>query len=320
MKKITRIFVSILLLLVTVNIVLWSVISQPTGQKNGASGETVSAEKLKTHVVMLSQTFHPRDWTHPENLKRCADYIATHFTNAGAVVESQQIEFRGKTYQNIIGRFNKGQGPRVIVGAHYDSCGETPGADDNASGVAALIELAYLLGRVPSAVDVELVAYVNEEPPFYRTELMGSAIHAKRVKKEEVKGVIVLEMVGYFKDESGSQQYPSGLLQLWYPGKGNFIGVVGTSNQGAWIKRIKAGMKGATDLPVYSIRAPASVPGVDFSDHASYWPYNIPAVMVTDTAFFRNQAYHTLEDTADSLDYARMAKVVVSVSAAVRTL
>jgi hypothetical protein len=95
---------------------------------------------------------------------------------------------------------------------------------------------------------------------------------------------------------------------------------VGTSNQGAWIKRVKAGMKGATDLPVYSIRAPASLPGVDFSDHASYWLYNIPAVMVTDTAFFRNQAYHTLEDTADTLDYERMAKVVIAVSAAVRTL
>jgi len=320
MKRIIRWFVRALGLLLIVNLLFWYMVSQPTRQANFMSGETVSAEKLKAHVVMLSQTFHPRDWTHPENLKRCADYIAMHFTNAGAVVELQQIEFRGKSYQNIIGRFNKGQGPRVIVGAHYDSCGETPGADDNASGVAALIELAYLLGRVPPEVEVELVAYVNEEPPFYRTELMGSAVHAKRVKKEEVKGVIVFEMVGYFKDDSGSQHYPSGLLQLWYPNKGNFIGVVGSSNQGAWIKRVKAGMKGATDLPVYSIRAPASLPGVDFSDHASYWPYNIPAVMVTDTAFFRNQAYHTLEDTADTLDYARMAKVVVSVSAAVRTL
>ena len=295
-------------------------LSQPSFRGNGISSETVDAEKLKAHVVMLSETFHPRDWSHRENMGRCADYIATHFTHAGAVVESQVIDFHGKLYRNVIGRFRAGQGPRVIVGAHYDSCGGTPGADDNASGVAALIELAYLLGKTPPAQEVELVAYANEEPPFFRTEQMGSAVHAKSIVGQKIKGVIVLEMVGYFRDEKGTQSFPSALLQLWYPSRGNFIGVVGPSDQGSWIKSVKVGMKGTTDLPVYSIRAPSAIPGIDLSDHASYWPYGINAVMVTDTSFYRNQAYHTSEDTADRLDYARMSKVVIAVSAALRTL
>jgi len=223
-------------------------------------------------------------------------------------------------FRNVIGRFGSRKGPRVIVGAHYDSCGDTPGADDNASGVASLIELAYLLQKAPPETEVELVTYALEEPPIFNTDQMGSVIHAKSVAGQKIKGVIVLEMVGYFRDEWGSQSFPSALLQVWYPSKGNFVGVVGPSDQGAWIKHVKVGMKGATDLPVYSIRAPAALPGIDLSDHASYWPHGIPAVMITDTSFYRNDAYHAPEDTADRLDYTRMAKVVIAVSAALRTL
>jgi hypothetical protein len=319
-KKIIRAVLRVLALVAIGVVFIACTLSQPSFRKNHASGETVDAEKLKAHVVMLSQTFHPRDWSHRENMERCADYIATHFTNAGAVVESQVIDFHGKIYRNVIGRFRAGQGPRVIVGAHYDSCGGTPGADDNASGVAALIELAYLLGKTPLDYEVELVAYANEEPPFFRTEHMGSAVHAKSVVGQKIKGVIVFEMVGYFRDEKGSQAFPTALLQLWYPSRGNFIGIVGPVDQGAWIKSVKVGMKGATDLPVYSIRAPSAIPGIDLSDHASYWPHGINAIMVTDTSFYRNEAYHTPEDTADRLDYVRMSKVVVAVAAAMRML
>lgn len=319
-KKIIR---SLLRITVLVALLAWvgaCTISQPSFRSNRRSGETVDSEKLKAHVVMLSQTFHPRDWSHWGNMERCADYIAMHFTHAGAVVESQRFDVNRKAYRNVIGRFGSGQGPKIIVGAHYDSCGDTPGADDNASGVAALLELAYLLGKSPTAQNIELVAYALEEPPFFNTEQMGSVIHAKSVVGQQIKGVIVFEMVGYFSDEPGSQSFPSALLKMWYPNRGNFIGVVGPSDQGAWIKRVKVGMKGATDLPVYSIRAPAAIPGIDFSDHASYWPHKIQAVMITDTAFYRNEAYHQAEDTSDRLDYLRMSKVVVAVSAALRTL
>ena len=143
---------------------------------------------------------------------------------------------------------------------------------------------------------------------------MGSAVHAQSLAdaQADVRGVIVLEMVGYFRDERGSQSYPSLLLKLMYPSRGNFIAVAGPWDQGDWIKTVKIGMKGATDLPVYSIRAPSAVPGIDFSDHLNYWPHGFKAIMVTDTAFYRNRSYHTPTDTADRLDYDRMAQVVVA--------
>ena len=149
---------------------------------------------------------------------------------------------------------------------------------------------------------------------------MGSAIHAESIagEKSNITGVIVLEMVGCFNDEKGSQSYPSLLLRAFYPRRGNFIAVAGRWDQGDWIKAVKVGMLGSTDLPVYSIRAPSALPGIDFSDHFNYWPYGIKAVMVTDTSFYRNKAYHESEDTADRLDYDRMSMVVVAVFEALR--
>ncbi|MCX6878094.1 MAG: M28 family peptidase [Verrucomicrobia bacterium] len=297
-------------------------VAQPTFRQNHASTVRVSAERLKDHVSTLSQTFHPRDWEHPGNLEKCADYITTHFTKAGATVESQVFAVQGKRYRNVIGRFGAGQGGKVVVGAHYDSYSETPGADDNASGIAALIELAYLAGGDAPQRELELVAYVLEEPPFFGGPEMGSAIHAKSIagEKARIKGVIVLEMVGCFKDEAGSQSYPTSLLRLLYPSRGNFIAVAGRWDQGDWIKAVKVGMKGTTALPVYSIRAPALLPGIDFSDHYNYWPYGLKAAMITDTSFYRNKAYHTSEDTPERLDYGRMSKVVVAVFEAIRSI
>ena len=271
---------------------------------------------------MLSQNLSPRNWQHPDNLDKCAAYISQHFSGAGAEVEVQEFGAQGKRYRNVIGRFGKGKGPKIIFGAHYDACGEMPGADDNASGVASLIELAYLLGQGIQDREIELVAYALEEPPFFRSQFMGSAVHAKSIsgQKANIKGVIVLEMLGCFNDDWGSQSYPSPLLYLMYPSRGNFITVVGTWEQGNWVKQIKSGMNGVSNLPVYSIRAPVWIPGIDFSDHMNYWPYEINAVMITDTAFYRNRAYHGTEDTLNHLDYARMSKVVVAVFGAVQSL
>jgi len=300
----------------------WVAVAQPSCRRNRTSGVTADPVKLQEHVETLSQRLHPRDWQHTNNLDRCADYLARHFRQAGAIVDFQPFTVRGRKYRNVIGRFSAGEGPKVVVGAHYDACGEAPGADDNASGIAALIELAYLLGYNAPISTVELVAYVLEEPPFFRTEHMGSAIHARSIAgdKAGIRGIIVLEMVGTFKDECGSQSYPTLLLRLMYPGRANFIGVVSRWDQGDWIKAVKTGMKGATDLPVYSIRAPSVIPGIDFSDHLNYWPYGFKAVMVTDTAFYRNKAYHSSEDTADRLDYHRMAEVVVAVFEAIQSM
>lgn len=300
----------------------WFIVAQPTFNKSTPSQATVDASKLRGHVETLAQTFFPRDWRHTENLDKSADYIAQHFKNAGASVAFQDFSIRGKQYRNVIGRFGVGKGSKIVVGAHYDVAGETPGADDNASGIAALIELAYLLGRDVPSREVELAAYTLEEPPFFASQLMGSAIHAKSIAadKANITGVLVLEMVGYFSDEWGSQSYPLPLLHLIYPNRGNFIAVVGPWNQGSWIKTVKKAMKGATDLPVYSIRAPAIVHGADFSDHRNYWPHGINALMITDTAFYRNQAYHLSNDTPDRLDYGKMAKVAMAVFEAVKSI
>ena len=302
--------------------VLWLLVAQPTPAHNSRSRATVDAAQLEAHVRRLAVDFAPRSWLDRENLDACADYIADQFERAGARVEQQSFEAAGQSTRNVIGRFGDGTNALLVVGAHYDACEDTPGADDNASGVAALIELARLLGRDGALRPVELVAFTLEEPPFFRTPMMGSAVHAAALAESgtRVHGAIVLEMVGYYSDQPGSQHYPALLFKLLYPSRANFVGVVGRWSEGSWIKTVKAGMKGATDLPVYSIRAPAAVPGVDYSDHLNYWKHGFPAVMVTDTAFYRNPNYHAADDTPETLDYARLADVVVAVYETLRGL
>lgn len=301
---------------------VWLTVSQPSCSTSRPSAAHVAPDRLREHVVFLSETCHPRDWSQPVNLDRAAAYIAGVFRETGGEVAEQPFEVHGRTYRNVCVRFGPVDGPRVIVGAHYDACQGTPGADDNASGVAGLLELAGLLGRNPPAGTVELVAYTLEEPPFFRTSYMGSARHAGALAEAgiPVRAMIGLEMIGFFSDEAGSQSFPIPLLRLFYPGRGNFIGVVGNLSQRRLVRQIKIVMKGATDLPVHSLNAPAFVPGVDWSDHRCYWAYGFDAAMITDTAFLRNRAYHTTDDTADRLDYQRMAKVVIGVFEAVRWL
>lgn len=319
-----RLFRSLLRILATVAIFLlgvWFVLAQPSCRRNPPSRLHVDPDRLRAHVEKLAGNFRPRDFQHPDQLARCADYIASQFRQAGATVERQPFIVAGRPYCNVIARFGQPDRPRVVVGAHYDSCGDMPAADDNASGIAALLELAFLLGRHPPARPVELVAYSLEEPPTYQTDSMGSAVHARSIANDtaNIHGVIVLEMVGTFSDAWSSQAYPIPLLHLIYPNRGNFIGVIGRWNDGDWIQAVKDGMKGRTPLPVRSIRAPACVPGIEMSDHQNYWPLGLPAVMVTDTAFLRNPNYHSIHDTPDRLDYPAMGQVVVSLCEALQT-
>ena len=286
---------------------------------------SVAPERLKTHVRKLSVDFRPRNFENVQNLDRVAEYIKRHFDAAGAETEFQPYTLKhdqDNVYRNVIGRFGKGNRKRFIIGGHYDAFDDLPGADDNASAVAGLIELAYLLGPAADSlnVDVELVAYTLEEPPFFSSSQMGSAVHAKSVapEKDRIIGVIVFEMIGYFSDAPDSQSHPTPLLKLIYPSRGNFIAVVSNTESRPFTGEVKRRMQGATDLPVYSINAPPALPGIDFSDHASYWPHKIPAVMITDTAFYRNKAYHTENDTYDRLDYEKMAKVVLSIFEAIK--
>jgi Zn-dependent M28 family amino/carboxypeptidase len=307
-----------------------ALITQPVFRPSAqAPSPAVDPAVLETHVRMLSETLHPRCYDHPENLDAAVRYVERHFVAAGGRTRVQKFSVDELEYSNVIAEFGPEDGAALIVGAHYDSEGETrnpprytPGADDNASGTAALLALADLLGRHPPAKRVQLVAYCLEEPPFFATDNMGSAAHAELLNRDRVPviGMIALEMVGYFSDAPGSQSYPAGIMSLLYPDKGNFIGVVGGFHDMALTRRVKEAMIGASDLPVCSVNAPSLVPGIDYSDHRNYWRYGHEAVMITDTAFYRNTRYHENEDTADTLDYKRMAKVVQGVSAAVMAL
>jgi len=301
-------------------IVICSGCAESTVSQDERTMVLVSPVSLKEHVVTLSQAHYPRSYAHHDNLKRCAGYIRDHFEKAGAPVTTQFYTAGGMTYENVIGCFGPDEGERVIVGAHYDAAEDTPGADDNASAVAGLIELAYLLGKEKPKGHVELVAYSTEEPPFFGTDDMGSAHHAKGLHEMGVKMrlMIALECIGYFTDEPGSQAYPVPFLGLFYPDKGDYIGIVGRFFDRALVKTTERIMRAATDLPVESIHAPRFLPGIHLSDHRNYWQYGYRAIMITDTAFYRNAEYHRTGDTADRLDYVRMAKVVVGVYAVIR--
>ena len=280
---------------------------------------TVDPSRLETHVRKLSLELSPRDVGHIENLDRVAAYIKSEFEQTGASVSEQPYRVEGKSFRNVIAQFGPDGAQRIVVGAHYDTAGPLPGADDNASGIAGLIELAHLLSQQSLKTRVELVAFSLEEPPYFRTTGMGSSVHAESLRKQnaKVKAMICLEMIGYFSDVPNSQHFPSAILQALYPATGNYIAVVGRLNDGLLVRRVKASMRAAAPLSVYSISAPSFIPGIDFSDQLNYWHAGYSAVMISDTAFYRNLNYHTHNDTPEKLDYKRMAMVVEGTFAAV---
>lgn len=316
---IKQLLISLKRIAITLTVVLlavWVHLSQPTIAKGESSNTIIiDQQRLQDVVKKLSIDFHPRNFRSTKNLEATVAYIQQHFEAAGGTVTIQSFEVSGSTYKNVRCHFGNSDAPKIIVGAHYDSHDSTPGADDNASGIAGLIEIAYLLGQNTPEGNFELVAYPLEEPPHFATRYMGSHFHAETIRDEgtAIAGVIVLEMIGYFTDELGSQDYPALLFKLIYPNTGNFIAVIGKMDQRAFTKEVKVSMKGANDLPIRSINAPEGIPGIDFSDHRNYWKFGYDAVMITDTAFYRNKAYHEHNDTWDRLNYEKMGQVVQGV-------
>lgn len=315
-----RLLVKILLIVAALFVILIAMTTQPLVGRIDLKVPAVSPERLKAHVRILSETLHPRSVAELDNLEAAASYIHAEFTAAGAAVADQWFEDRGEKYRNVIARFGPAEGPLLVIGAHYDSFETTPGADDNASGIAGLIELAGLLARHPPRRPVELVAYTTEEPPHFRASSMGSAHHAAslRAAGRDVSLMLAIEMIGWFSDAEGSQTYPVPGMKLLYPDKGDFIAIIGRFHDWSDTRKVKAAMRGSGDLPVYSINTLPVIPGVDFSDHLNYRAESYPALMITDTAFYRNPHYHTAEDTYDKIDYDRMAKVVEAVFATVQ--
>ncbi|MCB2410162.1 M28 family peptidase [Hymenobacter lucidus] len=284
---------------------------------------TTDTLRLRQHLLALTTTPEPRNYRHLASLNQAADYIGQQLQTAGAHLGEQPYQVQGITYRNVIGSFGPETGPRLIIGAHYDVCGEQPGADDNGTGVAALLELARLLGQQPTLpYRVELVAYTLEEPPFFRTKSMGSYMHAKSLHdaKTEVKGMVALETLGYYDDRKNSQDYPLGPLKLVYGSRGNYVTVAQKFGNGRFGRQFARRYKATAALPVRRFKAPAWLPGIDFSDHLNYWQFDYPAVLLTDTAFYRNKHYHEPTDTLDRLDMRRLALAVDAVLATILAL
>jgi len=227
-------------------------------------------------------------------------------------------------YRNIVGRLapaGDGAGAtlaRIVVGAHYDAFGEfgqNPGADDNASGTAGLLEVARVLGRQRLRHPLELVAFTTEEPPYFASPAMGSARHADALRSHQVRveGMLCLDMIGFYTPR---QVWPSPLFRLLYPSSGEFVAVVGRWSDRALARPVRRAIQGAGGVEAYSYSGPA-IAGMDASDQRSYWAHGFPAVMITDTAFLRNPNYHAPGDTPETLDYRRMAGVIDGVASAV---
>ena len=286
----------------------WAIRQPNVGAVRFPEGPRADPAALRRHVEFLATSGYPRNPRNPAALARAADYIADAFSRGHAHVSEQSYQAIHATTKNLRARFGPPDGPVLIIGAHYDVFGDLPGADDNASGIAGLLELARLLDTRRLKTPVELVAFSTEEPPYFGGPEMGSAIHARSLKEAgvQVRGMICLEMIGYFSPEQPDRAL---LLRIAYPHTGDFISIVGRWSERGLVRDIKKCSRGASTVRAVSFSGPVII-GADLSDHRNYWAAGFPSVMVTDTAYLRNPNYHSAGDVADSLDYDRMAGVV----------
>jgi len=316
LRKILKI--SIWLAVLTI-VALWFAITQPfVGSYDRVPNIDSNPARLRQHVVTLAEQL-PTQYSGHELLMQKAAFIYERMSRYTRRVRYQRFTVDGVEYRNVLGSIGEDKpGCSVLViGAHYDTFEGLPGADDNSSGVAGILEIMRQLQDTKMRCPVEFVAYTNEEPPFFRTENMGSYVHAESLENRGLTlGLMIsVEMIGYYNDEPDSQTYPIDMMKYLYSDRGDFISVVGDfSNMGA-VREVKKNMASQMSMPVYSINAPRSLVGVDFSDHLNYWDRGMPAVMVTNTAFYRNGWYHTNKDLPDTLDYTRMAGVVNGLAA-----
>jgi hypothetical protein len=277
--------------------------------------------RLYEDVAFLTSLRPYRNFANVRSLEKAADYIQGEFEKTGATPATQEWVAWSHEYKNICISYDPEKTRRLVIGAHYDVAGEQPGADDNASGVAGLLELARLIFEQRPVVGhrIDFVAYCLEEPPFFASELMGSYIHASSLyqNKTDVLGMIGLEMIGYFSDEPFSQQYPAPGLAEKYPHTANFIAVVGIAPYAGFNNEIHRLMASRSKIDVQVVSFPAGDSLAGLSDHRNYWKFGYPALMINDTSFVRNPNYHQKSDTIETLDFEKMAEVVNSLYYAV---
>lgn len=270
--------------------------------------------RLYRHVKFLTEIRPYRNFQHTDSLDRVAAYIHEYFESLGLGAHYQTWDISGHTYRNVLAHYRPQAKQRLLLGAHYDVCGEQEGADDNASAVAGLLETARLVCETQPDLSygIDFVAYSLEEPPFFSSKQMGSYIHAQSLAdaKADVLGMLCYEMIGYFSDEPGSQKFPSEALAARYPSTGNFIIVVGTEAFADFARHTHRNMQAAGNIDTQIIVFPDTAGMAGMSDQRNYWALGYPALMINDTSFLRNPNYHMPTDTIGTLNFEKMAAVV----------
>jgi len=325
--KFSRTSLIIYLLIIAILVGGWFRMIHMPGRSYTGPLPPLSAEEqgisvaLRAHVEALATEIGERNCDKYENLLKAEEYITGEFRRLGLKVERQEYQARAqwenksRTCANLIAEIPGAakDGEAILVGAHYDSVVGTPGANDNASGVAAVLCLAKLFSGRNLAKALRFVAFVNEEPPNFQTDSMGSLVYARRCRErgERIAAMFSLETIGYYSDEEGSQPYPKP-LGYFYPTTGNFIAFVGNVGSAPLVKKSVGAFRRTTKFPCEGAAVPDLVPGVGWSDHWAFWQVGYPGVMVSDTATFRyGEHYHMPSDTPDKIDYERLARVTV---------
>ena len=297
----------------------WAMIRMPGesyhGEPPAADDRLTSlSNELRRDVAHLSVEIGERNvYSRPKALQQAADYIDAEFVASGYDVRRQEYRVSDCDCYNLEVEIHGSSEPEniVIIGAHYDTANGVAGANDNTSGVAAVLALARRFTGRKTDRTLRFVAFVNEEPPYFQTRRMGSRVYARecRQRDENVVAMLSLETIGYYSDRPGSQHYPAP-LGLLYPSEGNFIAIVGNTGSRDLVRQAVTTFRGREPFPCEGAALPSAVPGVGFSDHWSFWQEGYPAAMVTDTAMFRYPYYHDPEDTIDKIDFDRTARVV----------
>jgi Peptidase family M28 len=274
--------------------------------------ELTLREELRADVQKLAGEIGERNMDHYPQLQAAADFIEQSFARAGLNPHRDSYELHGRACHNIEAEI-RGSSPDVVVlGAHYDSVLGCPAANDNGSGVAAMLALGRRFSGKSLDRTLRFVAFVNEEPPYFLSPQMGSYVYAERCKQggDQIRAMISLETIGYFSDAPNSQSYPAPGFGAFYPKTGNFIGFVANIGSRELLQRTMSIFRAQKKIPSEGAALPGFIPGVSWSDHWSFWQHGYPALMITDTAPFRYPHYHLSTDTPDKLDYDRFALVV----------
>jgi hypothetical protein len=304
----------------------WSMMRMP-GKNPPSSAKLTIADgnlraELKSDVEKLAGDIGERNVPRYSALSAAADFIAQSLTAAGLQPRRQTYDLAGKACDNIEAEIKGSASKILVIGAHYDSVLGAPGANDNGSGVAALLALARRFAGREENRTLRFVAFVNEEPPYFQTEQMGSLVYAKacRQRNDPIEAMISLETIGYFSDEPNTQTYPITGLGRVYPSVGNFIGVVGNFQSRALVRKTIGLLRKHGGIPAEGAAMPSIVPGVGWSDQWAFWRCGYRGIMITDTAPFRYPHYHQATDTPEKLDYDRFALVVAGMEKVISEL